>query len=291
MIFATLALVGVTWFAMSGSSGITFAMGGLNLTIDSKGFYNGVKVPSATWKLKNLVPGTDKFFNFDDVKPGDYGCDLVSMHVQDDDAYMCMDFKNFAQDENGVNEPESQASGKNLADGTEFFGWMDDGDGKYEPPSEKALFGTSTQAASSVLNNTTYAIADARRGNSCKKDSARYVGMCWCAGDLVVQPDGKFTCDPNTLGNSSQTDSFSVDVEIRATPEKYDKKFSCGGNPPVNPPCEKCGGKDTRDFEKEDNFRHDDRFDGRGDRNDDADHNGKNGDKKDDGKKGNGHDN
>ena len=52
--------------------GITFAQGSFTFTIDSKATYNGAPVASATWDLKNLVPGVDKFFNFSDIKPGDY---------------------------------------------------------------------------------------------------------------------------------------------------------------------------------------------------------------------------
>jgi len=226
--------------------GFTFATYGVNLKIDSKGWYNGAVIPSATWALKNLVPGSDKFFNFDDIKPGDYGCEVISMHVQNTHAWMCLDFKNLSQSENGVNEPESHEDGTpgaDLADGTEFYGWMDDGDGKYEPPLEKPIFGTSTQAASYVFASTTYAIADSRGGGSCRMNTARYVGMCWCAGDLTVNPvTGKFTCDASALGNEAQTDSFTVDVSVRAEDAFSKPRFQCGGYAPVSPPCTTCNG-------------------------------------------------
>ena len=244
-IVIAVGLVAGTAFLVRGEEpGTTFATYGIDLKIDSKAWYNGAFVPSATWSLKNLVPGVDKFYNFDDIKPGDFGCTVISLHVKKSDAWMCLDFKNFTQAENGVNEPESYEDGTpgaDLADGTEFFGWLDDGDGTYEPPLEKPLFGTSTQSASTVLASTTYAIADSRGGNSCKIESKRYIGTCFCAGNLTVQPNGTFLCDATTLGNEAQTDSFAVDVSIRAVPEKQHKKFSCGGYPPVTPPCDKCG--------------------------------------------------
>lgn len=244
-IATSVALVAVAAFMVRGEEpGITFATGGINLKIDSAGWYNGAMIPSATWGMKNLTPGVDKFFNFDDIKPGDYGCEVISMHVNAP-AWMCLDFKNLQQSENGENEPESHVDGTpgpDLADATEFFGWMDDGDGKYEPPNEKPIFGTSTQAASYVFASTTYAIADSR-GNRCELNSKRYVGMCWCAGNLTVNPaTGKFSCDGTKLGNIAQTDSFSVDVSMRAqlAPEK--PKFLCGGYAPVPPPCTSCNG-------------------------------------------------
>jgi hypothetical protein len=226
--------------------GITFATYGVDLKIDSKGWYNGTLIPSATWGMKNLVPGVDKFFEFDDIKPGDIGCEVISLHVKNTDAWMCLDFQNLSESEGGMNEPEGNEDNTpndpELADGTEFFGWMDDGDGVYEPPTEKPIFGTSTQAASYVLASTTYAIADSRGGSlACRKNTKRYVGMCWCAGDLVVDPTtGKMTCDATALGNSAQTDSFSVDVRLRAADAKTQPTFSCGGYPPVLPPCTNC---------------------------------------------------
>lgn len=215
------------------AEGYTFATYGIDLKIDSKAWYNGVMVPSATWALKNLVPGSDKFFNFDDIKPGDYGCNVISIHVKNTDAWACMDFTNFEEAENGVNEPEGEVDttdDPDLADNTEFFGWQEtDGDGKFEPwNGEKPLFGTSTKPASEVLNDTTYAIGDYKNGNSCKPNKTRYVGMCWCAGDLTVDlKTGKQVCDGTKLGNEAQTDSFSVDVEIRTSATKDKPKYIC----------------------------------------------------------------
>ena len=227
-------LVSVAAYARTGEIGVTFATNGIDLQIDSKAWYNGSPVLSATWAMKNLTPGADKFFNFNDIKPGDSGCNVISMHVKKADAWMCLDFKNLTSSDNGVNEPESHADANGtatgeLAGGTEFFGWLDDGDGIFEPPSEKALFGTSTQAASSVLNEKTYIIGDSKHGNSCKKDTTRYVGVCWCAGNLTVNmATGGYTCDGSALGNEAQTDSFSVDVEIRAEPAREKLQFICG---------------------------------------------------------------
>ena len=234
------ALVAMATMLVPGETAATgsFTSTKLDLKIDSKAWYNGVSVPSATWALKDLTPGTDKFFNLNDVKPGDFGCNVISIHAKKSDAYACIDFKNLKSYENGVNEPESavdpngNASGE-LAGGTEFFGWIDDGDGKFEPPSEKAVFGTTTQAATQVLNEKTYVIGDSKYGGSCKQDKTKYVGICWCAGNLTVNPStGVMTCDGGALGNAAQTDSFSVDVLIRAQPTSQDAKFVCGNKPP-----------------------------------------------------------
>ncbi len=203
-----------------GSTGITFAQAnGFNLTIDSHSTYNGVLVPSATWGLKNLTPGTDKFFNINDVKPGDRGETTISFHVNMD-AWLCMDFQNLQNKENGINEPESHVDSTptvgELADGTEFFAWRDDGDNVFEV-GEVPLFGTSTQAASIVLNNKKYALADAEHPSPLVASSTAYVGITWCAGNLSVNlGTAAITCDGSVLGNAAQTDSMSVDISFRA---------------------------------------------------------------------------
>ena len=205
-----------------------------DLKIDSTASWNGVLQPSSTWALKNLKPMSDKFFNISDVKPGDRGEATISLHVNKD-AWVCLDFENLKEKENGRNEPElleDNSGGANsgeLADGTEFFGWRDDGDNIFEV-GEIPLFGTSTsrQAATKVLNQMTYALADSKTGNPLTASTTRYIGIEWCAGDLVVDvPTATITCDGEVLGNEAQTDSFSVDVSFRAVPVKDNKKFTC----------------------------------------------------------------
>lgn len=232
------------------ATGFTFATGnGFNLKIDSTAFYNGQAVPSSTWGLKNLTPHTDKFFNFDDVKPGDRGTTSISFHVNKD-AWICLDFEKLKEKENGRNEPEmlvDSSGGANsgeLADGTEFFAWFDDGDNAFEV-GEKAVFGTSTgkQAATKVFDNKTYALADSLTGFPLVASTTWYVGITWCAGDLSVNvATAAISCDATALGNEAQTDSFTVDVSIRAAASKDNKKFRCTKQGTT---CEypTCGGK------------------------------------------------
>lgn len=229
----------------TGSTFGTFTTGGIDLKIDSKAWYNGQTVPSATWALKNLTPTADKFFNYPDIKPGDFGCEVISMHVKKGEAWLCLDFKNLQSKENGINEPESQvdpngsAKGE-LADNLQFFGWIDNGDNTYKP-GERVIFGTSTKAASTVLNGKSYAVGDSKSGNSCRQNDSRYVGMCWCAGILTVNAQtGKMSCDGTQLGNIAQTDTMTLDVGIRAISSTGDPKFLCNASEtPPTPRCEK----------------------------------------------------
>ena len=81
------------------STGNTFTAGELDLTIDNSSYgfdWNDPNVTSPTgvwgpnennsWELDDL---TDQlFFDFEDLKPGDYGEDTISLHAEND-AWVC----------------------------------------------------------------------------------------------------------------------------------------------------------------------------------------------------------
>lgn len=239
--FRLVLLAGVTTLLVvaltlrGGSTGTTFASGSFNLKIDSFAIYNGVVVPSATWDLKNLVPGSDKFFNIGDVKPGDTGENTISLHVNED-AWMCLAFSNLTNKENGQNEPEAlvdptpHTNSGELTAGMEFFAWHDDGDNAFEV-GEQPIFGTSTQSAAALLNGITYVLADASSGSPYTASSTRHIGITWCAGDLSVNlATAAIACDAAALGNAAQTDSMSVDVSLRAVPVSEQPAFRCDGS-------------------------------------------------------------
>lgn len=253
IVLGAVVLLAYAFLASGANNGFTFATYDsqgkpLELKIDAKTFYNGVLQPQLTWNLKNLVPGVDKFWNFDDIKPGDTGTTSISIHIKNGPAYVCLDFYNFKDFENGINEPESHVDNSSttgeLAEGLEFFAWKEgDGDRVFEP-AESPLFGTTSQSAVQVLGNTTYAIADALHGNPIQNGVVKYVGVYWCAGDLDVNlATGKATCNGEVLGNEAQTDSMEVDVAIRAVSASQQPNFRCDGVPPPVNWCEFEGHK------------------------------------------------
>ena len=215
--------------------GFTFALGnGFNLQIDSHALYNDVLVPGSTWELKNLVPHADHFFDLDDVKPGDHGEATISLHTNAD-AWICLDFENFKDEENGENEPESHediSGGLNdgeLAEGLEFFAWYDDGDDLFEK-GETPIFGTSTQSATLTLKDKSYTLADSKYGTKYPAGTTKYIGITWCAGNLTVDLiNGGTSCDGTVLGNIAQTDSMEVDISFRAVPSSDNTDFLCNG--------------------------------------------------------------
>lgn len=177
-----------------------------------------------------MVPGVDKFFNFDDIKPGDTGINVISIHVADNPAYVCMDFDNLVDDENGTNEPESLVDfvpGGELSDAIEFFGWRDDGDNVFEV-GERVLFGTDEQSAKALFSTTTYPLADETTDEVFEEGETYYVGITWCAGNLTVDLDtALITCDAIPMGNEYQTDLFTVDVSLRAVEASAFTNYLC----------------------------------------------------------------
>jgi len=219
--------------------GFNYSHKGLNLKVDSTASYNGTPVASGTWGLKNLKPGKDTFFNFTDIKPGDSGENTISLHTNKD-AWVCLEFLNLEEDENGQNEPESLEDASDegeLAENIEFFAWHDDGDNIFEV-GEKKIFGSI--AADLALDNQVYTIADSVNGPALPQNQTKYVGVLWCAGDLSVNlATAEVACSGAGVGNEVQTDSMSVDVQLVAASAKDETYFKCS-DIEVPPPGEEC---------------------------------------------------
>ena len=61
------------------SLGNVFTAGAIDLKVDNESYYNGGLNASTTWEATDLT--IEKFFDFSDVKPDDYGEDTISLHV------------------------------------------------------------------------------------------------------------------------------------------------------------------------------------------------------------------
>lgn len=121
------------------STGNTFTAGKLDLRVDSNCTYLGQ--PShecGTWELKDLNPVSDKFFNFTDIKPGDYGENTISLHVYNNDAWGRLIIDNLLDDDVDITEPEDEVAtgpGDNndgtpdgdLRENLRFWVWLDQG--------------------------------------------------------------------------------------------------------------------------------------------------------------------
>src|SRR3989344_4341379 len=217
------------------SEGNTFTAGAIDLGIDNESYYNGHLNPGTSWVLNydldkecpnpffdpNKDPGEDNprtipclFFNFDDLKPGDWGEDTISLHVNNNDSWLCADVTLTSDKDNTGTEPEmdneipytaddisNNFNGGELAEAVNFYAWADDGDNVYEtcegsPPNgpckDETLFIAGEHL--DLGETTTLPLADFNGniwgdvGNALPGDSVRFIGKAWCFGESAFAP-------------------------------------------------------------------------------------------------------
>lgn len=246
------------------SSGNTFAAGDIDLKIDNSSYYNGVVSSTTSWSLVDLT--VEKFFNFLDLKPGDYGEDTISFHVDTNDAYLCANVTLTSNDDNGINEPEAEdgdvtpgVGEGELAQNVNFMWWADDGDNVLET-GENVI--SSGPIGNLTLNQPfPFALADSDEniwtgvGGPVKGDETLYIGKAWCFGDITPSPlaqsslgsratstpaedgngnqlagepaDGGYLCNGSKLNNITQTDSLTADVSFSAVQSRHNSTYQC----------------------------------------------------------------
>jgi predicted ribosomally synthesized peptide with SipW-like signal peptide len=178
------------------------------------------------WEEKDLEEG-DFFWNFEDIKPGDYGRNVISMHVYDNDYWACL-LSDKDDQENGITDPESEAGDitdpqGELSNYIDIFIWTDNNqNGVYEPGlAETPIYEDGFPAAIDLneppnppwLASTTY-----------------YLGMAWCLGEQTVDHNtGNITCDGSGNYDDAQTDSFDATLKFYAEQSRNNDEFSCEG--------------------------------------------------------------
>lgn len=245
------------------STGNTFTAGELDLTIDNSSYgfdWNdptnenptGVWGPNTanSWTLRDLDTcgeGEDEtclFFSFADLKPGDYGEDTISLHVQNN-AYACMRFDLGNTPDNGINNPEEEAgdvsdgdAGGELQNYLSFMFWNDDGDNVLEEGED--VIEELSGLPGTIFSGDWLPIAEG--GDlPLQAGTTTYIGKGWCFGAIAAAPiaqDGVntnpptaertgFTCDGSGDHNVAQTDGIVVDVEFMAVQSRNNDDFQC----------------------------------------------------------------
>lgn len=253
------AAIGATFAFLSdteNSEGNTFDAGALDLKIDNTSYYNGAESPTTTWELDDL--DGHLFFDFRDVKPGDWGEDTISIHVVNNNAFGCFDSTLTSDDDVSSNEPEllvdDPEDENNLLDGElgssiDFIFWVDDGDNVLE--ATEALNGIISQGkANQVLNGLSVTLADSltnlfggNPGDPLVGAQTYYIAKAWCFGTLTQSPvadgagvdptvNGGITCDGTGLDNSTQTDKLTADIMFSAIQHRDNPSFTCD---PITP--------------------------------------------------------
>jgi len=180
------------------------------------------------WNEQDL-DGTQKFFNFGDIKPNDEGTNLISLHVTSNDAYVCLFPVNVEDDENVVVDPELEA-GDTTDDGlgygelsgeVEFFGWNDNGNGVYESGEEVLI------SAGTSLNDIQAEVIKMSLSTS----NVGYIGLAWCAGTQYGPQDTAdvtaLDCDGSGMTNKVQTDKVLADLVAYAVQQRNNPDFNC----------------------------------------------------------------
>jgi hypothetical protein len=194
-----------------------------------------------TWTLTDLGP--QKFFNFADIKPGDQGENTVSLHIENNPAWACLNIKTTANNENTLIEPETAAGDVSsttgeLAGNLKFQTWLDQGtttgfQGLQDSGEGDNIWQVGEPALSAgslsdltVGNGLTLALADSVTSSPIVPSVTNYVGMFWCAG-TVTGGAGNLGCNGATMGNESQTDSATVDVTFNVVQTRNNANFLC----------------------------------------------------------------
>lgn len=237
------------------SVGNTFTAGSIDLGIDNDSYYNGVYSTGTSWLLTYDLDdegGPYFYFNFEDLKPGDWGEDTISLHVNNNDAWVCADVTLTSDNENDIVEPEADlgdtAPDGELADEVYFIWWADDGDNVLEE-GEELIWSAGALGYLGVDNTYTVTIADSDEnifdpsggpidGCDVPEECTYYIGKAWCFGNLELDPvlegegvdptvDPGFSCDGEYVTNWSQSDSMTADISFRAIQSRNNDGFIC----------------------------------------------------------------
>lgn len=234
------------------SSGNIFTAGGIDLKIDNESYYNGALNDETSWGLTDL--DGELFFNFLDLKPGDWGEDTISIHVDNNDSWACMSIDLTATDDNGLTEPEKDDGDNTDGDGEgelqnhiNFVWWSDDGDNVLEDDEANDIF---QQSSLSELDGLKIALADSTGNgifgaNPLEGSDDYHIGKAWCFGDLILAPvtqDGLgkegnngpldrgsgVTCSgASDINNVAQTDSVEGNISFTAIQARNNEEFVC----------------------------------------------------------------
>lgn len=268
---AAAVIIGATFAFFSDtetSTGNTFVAGEIDLKIDNESYAIDFNIPNfdgtpagvlafsagTSWSTTDLT--TQKFFDFSDLKPGDFGEDTISIEVGSNDAWMCaaaqvtQDTDETCTDPEDADDPtctDPNGDGE-LDDQVNFSFWKDDGDNVLEDDEVQSIF--LAGPISGLGGQGQIALVDAQGGplgpDPVPGGSTSYIGKAWCFGTPNATPvaqDGSgklpnstngplirgtgFTCDGDSLDNSAQTDKVVGDIEFFAVQSRNNPTFDC----------------------------------------------------------------
>lgn len=181
-----------------------------------------------TWAMTNLGP-EHTFFDFGDLKPGDNGENTVSIHVENNDAFLCAAIHDVVSADNTCTEPEDGEAGElctvsvpeNAVNGEldqelNFMVWEDDGDNVLEDGEDVLVENASGENIAGVYPLFTPSTGAMTGG------ATAYLGVAWCYGEFSGG-----VCTGTGVTNISQTDSLTADVTFYVEQARNNGQFQC----------------------------------------------------------------
>jgi predicted ribosomally synthesized peptide with SipW-like signal peptide len=240
-----------------------FEAGVIDLEIDNDSYAIDWNIPGFNNPQGNFVASThtswtqtdltiEKFFDFVDLKPGDYGEDTISIHVGTNDAWLCAAAQVTEDHDNTYREPELEddstvdlgnptTTDGELDESLNFAFWVDDGDNVFEDDETVFLDGPLSGLAGAgqmALADSTQSILGATE--PIPGDTTFYIGKIWCFGELTeaavpnnadTNPIDRgatgFNCDGSLVNNAAQSDVVVGDLEFYAEQSRNNSGFEC----------------------------------------------------------------
>lgn len=253
------------------SEGNVFVAGALDLKISNESYYYGPNeqgmidlwfMEDLSWMADDLVGHL--FFDYEDLKPGDWGEDTIDIYIDDNPGWVCMDITLTGSYDNGMTEPEANVDlNPDLGELEEqiwFTFWADDGDNLFEVDENVLFDGWLYQLDgwSLTLADSMYNAWGLEPGTPVPGGEEVYIAKAWCYGDMLgwspLPVDNPYAsvneawtaymmgdnpygtgvyCDGSgdMMGldhNLSQTDVVTLDVEFYAEQWRHNEEFTCG---------------------------------------------------------------
>ncbi|PIR43424.1 hypothetical protein COV24_02690 [candidate division WWE3 bacterium CG10_big_fil_rev_8_21_14_0_10_32_10] len=237
------------------STGNVLSAGSIDLKVDNHSYYNGILNENTTWDLRDLT--VERFFDFTDLKPQDWGEDTISLHVTDNDSWVCANLALTENADNGLTEPEADEGDSTdgswdgeLGDALNFVFWVDDGDNVYETDETIVLEGKAAQLPQGDQNvGQSFTLADSNKNVFGEQGpltgaETHYIGKYWCYGDITLNAANPqeqntptentgFTCNGESVNNMSQSDSLRANLSFYAVQSRNNDRFTCDQWTPV----------------------------------------------------------
>jgi len=177
------------------------------------------------WDLKDLGP-SDYYWHYGpDMKPGDYGTNIIRLHAYSNDAYACLidhnikDYENVCIDpENAVSDPSCGAGDHDgeLSGFLKAFVWVDDSlqNNAYDN-GETILYGPGPFTDINTMVRIPLTASN-----------TKYIGIAWCFGTQTYDASGVH-CSGSGNQDIAQTDSFLSSFTAYAEQQRNNEAFDC----------------------------------------------------------------